>query len=238
MKGRVPSDTRSTPRPSRGLGRPRAALVVALVGLLALAAAGANAAIGGSETLNGCAKKANGALRLADTCKRNERSVAWSVQGPQGPKGDTGAQGPAGPQGPAGRQGPEGDPGAKGDAGPSGKDGVSDAWWSRQQNFSLPAGSTVSKSLATSVPAGTYLINATVDLDEFPVADQTHSDYCVVPNADMQGVGVYPRLGRTPGIGTITLSSPGDVTMTCTSSFSGDSGVQVYAQLIQVDSLH
>lgn len=232
MKRRVSPDDRGVPRPYRGPRGRRGALVVAAVALLALAAAGAEAAISGGDTLNGCAKKRNGALRLADTCKRNETAVSWSAQGPQGPKGETGAQGPPGPQG------IKGDAGAKGDAGPSGRDGVSDAWWSRQQNFSLPAGSTVSRTIASSVPAGNYLINATVYLDEFPVADQTHSDDCLVPSADMQGVRVFPTLGPTPGIGTITLSSPGDVTMTCTSRFSGESGVQVYAQLIKVDTLH
>ncbi len=60
----------------------------------------------------------------------------------------------------------------------------------------------------------------------------------MVPNADMQGVAASTTTGPTPGIGTITLSSPGDVTMTCTSHFSGQSGVQAYAQLIKVDSLH
>ena len=96
----------------------------------------------------------------------------------------------------------------------------------------------MSRTIAASAAAGTYLINAAVYLDGFPVNDQTHDDRCIVPNADMQGVGVFPGLGPTPGIGPITLSSPGNMTMACTSHFSGDSDVQVYAQLTKVDSLH
>jgi hypothetical protein len=66
-----------------------------------------------SSTIKACANKKTGALRLASKCKSSERSVSWSVTGPQGvagatgdagvpgPKGDTGAAGPAGERGPS-----------------------------------------------------------------------------------------------------------------------------------------
>ncbi|MFT4262277.1 MAG: hypothetical protein QM572_02750 [Nocardioides sp.] len=62
--------------------------------LIAVGAGGyAAASSGSSPTVTACAKKSNGALRLAKKCKKSEKPVSWSVQGPTGPTGATGAAG-------------------------------------------------------------------------------------------------------------------------------------------------
>jgi len=107
------------------LGWIAAAAVIALTALGGLAAAqGAQ-----EETIEACANRKSGLVRIvgsAARCRRNERPVSWNVlgpQGPQGPQGPTGAQGAAGPLGPAGPQGDPGLPGLPGPAGPQGAAG-------------------------------------------------------------------------------------------------------------------
>src|SRR3954470_24501954 len=76
-----------------------------------------------SDTINGCAKKQDGRLRMvagAANCKRGERAVQWNVEGPHGPAG---AQGPAGTQGSPGTAGGGGAAGAAGVGGPGGAPG-------------------------------------------------------------------------------------------------------------------
>jgi hypothetical protein len=115
--------------------------------------------------------------------------------------------------------------------------GIADAWWSSQLNMTLPTnGSQETVTLnQTPTPAGTYLINATVE-----ITGNSGSGFedCVVPTSDMQVIQPTTNSGREPGIGTMSLSSAGDVTMTCTSNVAGSSDVQIYAQLIRVAALH
>jgi hypothetical protein len=58
------------------------------------------------KTINACANKASGALRVAGKCGVNESSYSWNTQGPKGAKGAKGPAGPAGAAGPAGPTGP------------------------------------------------------------------------------------------------------------------------------------
>src|SRR4051812_7589584 len=86
-----------------------------------------------AATINACAKKQDGRLRMvagAANCKRGERAVRWNVEGPQGPAGaqgpagDKGTTGSGGPGGPVGPGGPMGSPGATGPAGGIGPGGA------------------------------------------------------------------------------------------------------------------
>jgi hypothetical protein len=81
---------------------------------------GSGWAVAATTTSNGaiqaCAAKKGGALRLARNCKKKERPVSWSEQGPTGEQGSAGAQG---------IQGVPGSPGAKGDTGAQGPGAVS-----------------------------------------------------------------------------------------------------------------
>lgn len=63
----------------------------------------------------------NGQIRVVsttETCRSNEGTLEWNVQGPPGPQGaqgDTGPQGPPGEKGETGEQGPPGPQGAQGE---------------------------------------------------------------------------------------------------------------------------
>ncbi len=93
----------------------RGKLVAVVIGVALAGGLGVTlgwAAGGDSNQINGCVNN-DGQLRVltvtgADSCKKNESPLHWSITGPQGPAGETGAQGP---QGPAGAQGPQGPPG-------------------------------------------------------------------------------------------------------------------------------
>jgi hypothetical protein len=62
------------------------ALVVVGTGGTALATVTASDA----PTIKACAKRGTGELRLAKSCKSNERSVSWNQQAPVGPAGSKG----------------------------------------------------------------------------------------------------------------------------------------------------
>ena len=85
-----------------------------------------------STTIQACALKAIGTLRMvtsSNQCLAIETAVSWNVAGPAGPSGaagadgamgPAGADGAAGPQGPQGVAGPFGQPGPVGPQGPAG----------------------------------------------------------------------------------------------------------------------
>lgn len=93
----------------RSAGRIAAAVAATL---LAGGIGAAIAASGTSTTLNACADKHDGALRLVSakaSCRTKERHVTWSRTGDPGPQGIAGPQGAAGPAGPMGLKGDKGD---------------------------------------------------------------------------------------------------------------------------------
>lgn len=151
--------------------------------VLAVVAIGTAAgAIPTGNVIDGCYQTQNGMLRVidaaTDACRPSEEALAWNVQGPkgdkgdQGEKGDTGPQGPQGPeglQGQRGPQGPQGPKGDKGDAGPAGS--ASHAHFARNGTARL---SGPPQFLAgTGVPAGSYVILASVDVANYDGDYQT-----------------------------------------------------------------
>ena len=128
------------------------AVVVCAVGLFAAAVGAALAATSGG-TIHACAKKNNGALRLADRCRHNEKSVSWNITGPRGPQG---AQGPPGAQGPQGAQGQQG---AQGNQGPPGPRGPSDSYTDYSKDVTVSAASGGPFNLGSlSLPAGSFMV--------------------------------------------------------------------------------
>jgi hypothetical protein len=96
----------------------RATGYLAVAAITALAGAGGYAvAASRNDAVHACANTRTGALRLAKSCNRHERSVSWAKSGPEGVAGPHGAQGPQGAPGPQGAQGPQGPPGINGRAG-------------------------------------------------------------------------------------------------------------------------
>lgn len=89
--------------------------VVLAVGALIATLAGAGYAVAaGGGTIHACANKHGGALSVASHCTHGQRSLSWSIRGPQGPQGAQGAQGAQGQQGAQGPQGAQGAQGAQG----------------------------------------------------------------------------------------------------------------------------
>lgn len=120
-----------------------AASVIAAA-VMALLAGGTYALAASGGTIRACAKKSGGALRIAATCKTNERRVTWNVRGLQGI------------QGPKGVTGPKGDTGPRGDTGPTGPSAAYTAV--NDDDVNVSSGETTLAVL--SLPAGNWVINA------------------------------------------------------------------------------
>ncbi len=93
--------------------KPSTAAVMATAGTVVLLGAGVASATS-TGVINACQDNRTGALRVATTCKSNEKALSWNQQGPAGPQGPAGQQGEPGPAGPAGPVGPQGEPGPPG----------------------------------------------------------------------------------------------------------------------------
>jgi hypothetical protein len=140
------------------------AAVLALVAGGTAAGAAAAGPIDSSGVIHGCYYPANASgsdkvvlQNVGTNCPSGTTAIKWNQKGPAGPAG------PAGPQGPPG---PQGGPGPQGPPGPS---GVSQGYtYLRQYDPSLgpevpPAGSFPQSMGSFSLPAGAYLVSATVD---------------------------------------------------------------------------
>jgi hypothetical protein len=163
---------------TRRIRKPTPGAVIGLVALVAALAGGAYAAIPGDDgTIHACYATKNGlllgiphskgdlrAVDAAEDCRSYEKAVSWNQEGPQGPVG------PAGPRGPQGDPGPKGDPGppgATGPAGPVGPSGTSRAFEASAGAFdkvNIPVGEPGVDVLSKSLPAGKYVLSASVDV--------------------------------------------------------------------------
>jgi Collagen triple helix repeat (20 copies) len=99
-----------------------------------------------TTTIQACANKKTGVLRLAPpACKSSERAANWNAVGPRGltglsgPSGMPGGPGPSGSPGPMGPSGPPGSTGPTGPSGVPGPSGPSGATGPAGQNAALPA---------------------------------------------------------------------------------------------------
>jgi hypothetical protein len=134
---------------------------------------------GPNGVISGCFSKDGGALRILDTalggCGTNETMLTWNQPGPQGlagpagPQGATGTTGTAGQPGPVGFEGPAGATGLAGRSGQAGDGGH--AWFAMTTSFGglQDAGQDV---LFVTVPAGQYLIKASLSLVNAVDSDQ------------------------------------------------------------------
>lgn len=95
----------------------RTAIALAIIVPVVGAASWVSASQDGLGPIRACVDHQNGQVRIVspdDSCRNNERSVEWNVEGPAGVAG---AAGPAGPRGDIGPAGPDGAPGAPGVSG-------------------------------------------------------------------------------------------------------------------------
>jgi hypothetical protein len=218
----------------RLLERRFATVIAVAIGLLALAGGGALAATS-AGTVQACAKKSNGALRLANRCNRGETGVSWSIRGPRGLPGVPGAEGPGGLQGPQGPQGVPGSAGVTGGRGPTGTTGATgatgasanDAYTEDWTNLYVPGVATSPFNLgAVTLPAGNFMVFGKASVNN--TLDQSRSLTCGLgtPGIDDAGkltnatdqVHVQLDVGAEQEIsllGPVQLSSAADVTLDC-----------------------
>ncbi len=89
-----------------------------------------------------------------------------SAAGPRGPQGPRGPRGLKGAKGPAGAAGPAGPAGAAGSPGPAGPVGPSDGFVQLAKGpLSFVAGGGTTTPVTLSVPAGSYVLTATADVE-------------------------------------------------------------------------
>src|SRR5579884_2106384 len=102
----------------RGLSRSAVALGVVGLVLAGGAAYALASSLGGTITV--CVSHRGGTLYKAGSCKKGDKSLSWSQQGPRGAQGPAGAAGAKGATGATGATGPTGARGATGPEGPAG----------------------------------------------------------------------------------------------------------------------
>jgi hypothetical protein len=123
--------------------------------------------------------------------------------GPAGPKGETGPAGPAGPAGSVGPAGPAGPVGATGAAGPPGHTGTSEAYLMSDQittGGDVPINGEASVGRPLNLPAGTYVVNATVDsvVARAQITCALAGDEYQIENGHFEADGI--------GLGTIAIT--------------------------------
>jgi len=177
-------------------------------------------------------------------CPSGTTAIKWNQTGPAGPPGPQGLTGPPGPQG------LKGDTGAQGPPGPS---GVSQAYtYLRQYGPSFgpevpPAGSFPQPMGSLSLPAGAYLVSATVDLfndASFFGQNNQRFIYCQLsPAPDIY----YLRIdGADTGSNQATLSinvafgnstQPVTASLNCLALDGGSDQSYVHAQTVRINAV-
>ena len=183
----------------------RATPVIAAA-VMALIASGTYALAAGGGTIDACAKKSTGALRIARKCMKSERSVTWNVRGPQGNQG---------------KQGIQAIQGIQGDTGPIGPSNAYSSFKGAQVSLT----STLSTVAQLSVPAaGNYVINAKVVLEDEVNSPVTIQCQLVVAgtNLDQSETTLTGNSGAAVSSETAALqavqqfTAAGDVDLQCT----------------------
>ncbi len=225
--------------------RPSPALGLCTVALLAALGGAAWAAIPGpAGIIHGCYSRHGGQLRVINTstharCRRREVELNWSETGPPGPRGGGGPRGLRGFTGARGATGPAGTAGGVGPQGPS------NAYAASETNAVTLAASGRSV-LSLSVPAGSYVVTASVDIaneDSSPGA--TEKVACVinaVPSGggeEASGIATVPFVDGLTGEQTVpldgswTLSAPETLELFCTQLSAGATA----ASLARIDAV-
>jgi hypothetical protein len=176
-------------------------------GLLVLAATVALASIPDSSgVIHGCFLTQNGQLRVIDPptqqCLPSETAISWNQIGPQGPAG------PPGPPGP---------PGAPGSG------GGSNGFVTGIRSGTIT--STPSAILTLTLPAGSYMLNASVFVSNSNSGTLGAPILCWFSPATEGGLfaitltpfvsGAIPTAGTVPMTDAVTLGSTGPVKVIC-----------------------
>jgi hypothetical protein len=165
-------------------------------------------ASGSTDSVQACAHKKTGALRImtGKKCKRTELPVSWPAGLAQVSEGATGATGPKGDTGATGTIGPKGDTGATGPQGPSGDSGVSTVYGSSFIN-SFVNGDESSKRISfIQLPAGVHLVFASLRASS-NTASPTRIRCEFEPKATGWAVSPYSVVDAGVSGGTISLQA-------------------------------
>jgi hypothetical protein len=230
----------------------RKSRLVLAVGVIAAVAAGAAyAAIPSSGgTISACLD-AKGGLKLIDvetggSCTGSQKLLTWNQRGPQGYAGPQGAPGPQGPAGADGPQGAQGQPGAAGPQGQQGTPGPSDAYVKRASDLVLIGLYTVTTVTSLNVPAGKYVITATLGSQNPNTGNVLKCSLVAGNDKDDRELltGVYDNLyltDLTEGELTLTtaheFASPGTASLICSSKWGAETVTSPVITAIRVGNL-
>jgi hypothetical protein len=146
--------------------------IVGAIALTVAAAGGAYAASAPSgNAITACVHHNGGGLYLAKKCHKHDKSVTWNKVGPAGRNGTNGTNGTNGKNGTNGTDGTNGTNGI-----PAVADYAAD---SHEYEFT-PATSAFERIITLSLPAGSYSITGTVNLEAADPGDATatYEDEC------------------------------------------------------------
>jgi hypothetical protein len=191
-------------------------LAVVVVALAAAAGIGYAAIPDGGGVIHGCyntAANPSGSLRVIDTeaggkCAKNEKPLVWNQQGPKGDKGDKGDTGPAGPAGPSG---PAGETGPAGPAGPPGSPGTSVGYEATGGLHALSGTETI---ISKDLPAGNYVVFASV-LVERGSADPDYGFGSCAVGDDLEYGNVQGEREETIALTSAIAHPGGNLELTC-----------------------
>lgn len=228
--------------------------VAVLAGTVLLTAGGGAYALASSShgTITVCVHHKGGALYKARKCAKHDKKLSWNQQGPAGatglagptgPRGATGASGTAGATGPAGPIGPKGATGATGPTGPKGRTGATGPTGATGATGATgPAGpvNVLYKSqpgpvtasgigsvpvVNMTLPAGKWLLTATVTADNTSSTVDAEADCGLLPLGPgavnfqqkeflaMHGGNEQPHIMTVQGV--TSIDSPQTASLSC-----------------------
>jgi hypothetical protein len=210
-----------------------AVVAVAAAAALPIAVAGADAAIPAPGTIVACVHHGDGGFYKARRCAHKDARMTWNARGPAGRDGREGHDG---------RDGPEGRPGPPGPRGPS------DAYSSETGGTTplyLPGDQRTVTVRTVSVPAGSYLVLAKLELvnaNAGPAnvrcafADDADENNALLPGAN----GFGPGMAEITLQHAQTLAAAGTISVECSASGPGSHVITSFDKLtaLAVGALH
>ncbi|MDP4689434.1 MAG: collagen-like protein [Candidatus Nanopelagicales bacterium] len=209
--------------------------------------------------VNSCVTTATGELRIIsadDTCAAGEQRLVWNqrgLPGPRGREGPRGQQGPAGapggqgppgvtgPQGAPGVPGPQGVPGSVGNPGPEGPQGPigpSDGYSATVTDDTVQETPVVVARIA--LPAGTYLIDATLYLKLQSGGGMFDTVSCGIGGIGLHAIALnaFADVGY-PITSSVDIVEPeGEITLECAKGQPGAARVSGTLTAVKVGTLH
>ncbi len=197
-----------------------------------------------ASTLYACVKK-NGAARLfvsKPRCRRAERRVFWSVDGPPGPRGLNGA---------SGKNGRNGTNGTNGTNGANGVDGAAAGFSASSEVLKSIGEAAEVKIVAKTLPAGSYIVSAKTVITAFAAkSEPRYGASCELFDGaaldSAQFVGPLAEVSPTSFFGSTTLTVEAAITIKTSTEVSlrcsgkrpnAEVGIEAgFAQLVAVQT--